>query len=300
MSKSIIFFFFFLSNFSEAQTIQRLEKIVIVDSSMFFYCPSEEREELLLLVGYLKNSVDTIFKYSLPSGEFRKNVICWDVFDHKLFKISLFIDNQNKADSHLRFYEIDSMINFTSKNLNTLRDYKNNRSRSLSAYIPPFDLYNNMIYYRSDTLRGNLYIDFTCSRDSFLFYIYIENKKSLEKWHYTPFSRALGYALEKDKIRQKAWIKQNEYNIDLSGPFRTFSANNKSYLITEDGRIFLIEGDSIKLQGQIPDMREKVLVFDKDQNRLLTTEKSIINSFKESFSIEKIYQNSKPVIDFND
>ena len=110
----------------------------------------------------------------------------------------------------------------------------------------------------------------------------------------------MGYVSEKDTPRQKAWIKHHEYDVNLGGPFRTFAANNKNYLITEDGRIFLIEGDSIKLQGQIPDMREKVLVFDKDRNRLLTTEKSIIHSFKESFSIEKIYQNSKPVIDFKE
>lgn len=299
MSKIFIIFLFFTAHFSNAQTFQRLEKIVIVDSNIFSYHPSKEKEELLLLVGYSKHSVDTIFKYTIPSGKFKENVICWDVLDQKLVNISLFVDNQNKTDAHLRFYEIDSIIKFTSKSLNQLNRYQNNSGRSLSAYIPPFDIYNNMIYYRSDTLRGNLYIDFTCSKDSFLFYIYIENKKMLEKWHYTPFSRALGYVIEKDKVRQKAWVKLSEYNIDLSGPFRTFSANNKNYLLTEDGRVMLVSDDSIKGKGQIPGLKQKFLVFDKDNNRLLTIEKSLLSSTKQLLSTEKIYQNSKTVIDFN-
>ena len=121
----------------------------------------------------------------------------------------------------------------------------------------------------------------------------------LEKWHYTPFSRALGYVIEKDKVRQKAWVKLSEYNIDLSGPFRTFSANNKNYLLTEDGRVMLISDDSIKEKGQIPGLKQKILVFDKDKNRLLTIEKSLLSSTKQLLSTEKIYQNSKTVIDFN-
>lgn len=298
MSKIFIALLFFTAYFSNAQTLQRLEKIVIVDNNIFSYHPSNEKEELLLLVDYSKYSVDSIFKYTMPSGKFKENVICWDVLDQKLVKIALFVDSQNNTDAHLRFYEIDSIIKFTSKSLNQLGNYINNSGRSLSAYIPPFDMYNNIAYYTRDIIRGNLYIDFTCSRDSFLFYIYIENKKSLEKWQYTPFSRVLGYVSEQDAPRQKAWIKQHEYDVNLGGPFRTFSANNQNYLITEDGRMMLIDGNSIKLLGQIPDMQQKVLVFDKDQNRLLTIEKSILDSLKEPFSIEKIYQNAKLVIEF--
>jgi len=145
-----------------------------------------------------------------------------------------------------------------------------------------------MIYYRSDTLRGRLFIDFTCNKDSFSFYIHVENKNTLEKWKYTPFSRALGYTTIKDPTRQKAWIKQKGYNIDFSGPFRTFAANNKNYLITEDGRIMLIKEGSINEKGKIPDLEQKVLVFDKDRNKLLTIKKDLLNALKEPLSTEKI------------
>ena len=300
MKKIFVFLILNTPFFLNSLFSQGIEKMVFNHGEIYYYKESTLNKDRFVLLKISPNSTDTIFKYFLPDGGFEKNPKCWDILNTTLIIMPLYTDNKKFTTLKLHNFEVDSLIDLRKKHQTALRSYQNGRYRTFSSVVPPFDLYHHMIYYQSDTLRGRLFFDFTCSKDSFLFYIYIENKKSLEKWQYTPFSRVLGYVSEKDTPRQKAWIKHHEYDVNLGGPFRTFAANNKNYLITEDGRIFLIEGDSIKLQGQIPDMRQKVLVFDKDQNRLLTTEKSIINSFKESFSIEKIYQNSKPVIDFND
>jgi hypothetical protein len=299
LTKILIPLLFLIPGFSGAQIVQRIEKILIADSCIYLYYSNEDSNNLFKLIHYSKHSADTIFRYTLPIGSFEENAICWDVIDKKLIKLSLFTDNQNKANSHLRYYEIDSLKSLAQKNAKLFGSYLNNRSRSLSAYIPPFDRYNDLIYYRSDTLRGNLYLDFTCSKDSFLFYIYIDGQKSLEKWHYTPFPKLLGFKGMDVKTRQKSWLQLNKINIDLSGPFRTFAANNKNYLITVDGRIMLIAEDSIKEKGKIHDLEQKVLVFDKDRNKLLTIEKGLLKSLKEPLSTENIYQHSKVVIDFD-
>jgi|GEM_PF-6797478 len=297
-----IFVFLILSTpfFLNTLFSQGIEKIVFNHGDIYYYKESNSNKDKFLLLKISQNSIDTVFKYNLPNAGFEENPICWDILNTTLIVMPIYVDTKNFATLKLFNFEVDSLIYLLKKHETALRSYLGGIYRTFSSDVEPFHIHNHMIYYRTDTLRGNLFTDFTCTKDSFLFYIYIENKKSLEKWQYTPFSRVLGYVSEKDAPRQKAWIKQHEYGVNLGGSFRTFSANNKNYLITEDGRMMLIDGDSIKLQGQIPDMQQKVLVFDKDQNRLLTIEKSTLNSIKEPFSIKKIYQNAKRVIDFKD
>jgi len=298
MQKLLVFLFLVTPHFSNAQFSQNLEKIVFDNGSVYLYTGSNSTEKEFKLLKISSNSIDTIFKYFLPDAGFEDNPICWDVINKNLITLPIYTDNQKFTNVKLSYYVIDSLIHLSKTPGNILKSYKRNKSRSMSSIIPPFDIYNNKIYYHHDTLRGRLFIDFTCSKDSFLFYIYIEHQKLLEKWQYTPFSRLLGFEKADEKPRQKSWVQNSKYDINLSGPFRTFAANNKNYLVTEDGRIMLIADDSIKEKGKIHDLEQKVLVFDKDRNKLLTIEKDLLSALKEPLSTEKIYQHSEVVIDF--
>ena len=235
----------------------------------------------------------------MPSGGFEDNPICWDIINEQLITLPLFTDSHNQTNATLFYYSIDTLVNLFKSSKDLLRSYAHQRSRCMSTSISPFDIYNNRIYYRNDTLRGRLFIDFTCSKDSFLFYIYIENLKLLEKWQYTPFSRLLRFKKTDEKPRPKAWVQISKTDINLSGPFRAFSANNNDYLIDKEGRILKVKGDTIRAVGFIERMQKKILVFDKDNSKLLSLEKSNLNRKDEILSIGSINKNSKVVIDFN-
>lgn len=299
MIKVVIILLMFMPFFLRAQNIQNLEKIILINNNIYQYGTTLDKADFIAIMKFPSTRMDTIYKHTSPKVGFERNPLCWDVINNQFIYLPIHTDSHKEPYAKLCYYVVDSLIQFSKNDDARLNSYLYSKSRFLSSVIPPFDKFKYRFDYLGDTIHRNPHLDFTCSKDSFLFYFYLPNQKALEIWQYSPFSRALGYTTVKVATRQKAWIKQREYKIDFSGPFRTFAANNKNYLITEDGRIMLITEDSINEKGEIPDLEQKVLVFDKDRNKLLTIEKGLLKSLKEPLSTENIYQHSKVVIDFD-
>lgn len=291
--------FLFAQNLEEgAQIKDPLDKIVVENGNIYYYEQDKGVKDRfqLLRVSVLngKNYIDTIFRCVMPEGNFSHHPVCWDIIDGKLIQIGLSSDSQKKTFSNLRFYEVNKIVALTRVARDLTINYLASPDQSLSAYIPPFDLYNDRIYYRSDTLGGKLYFDFTCTKDSFLFYIYIDGQKTMEKWVYHPFPSRLGF--KERSTGHKPWERQMQIKMNLDGPFRSLTENGKNYILTDSGKLFQLNGSNT-LEKENSFVREKkIIIVDKDQKNLGCINRDALEKGKDPINLDKLTKNAQILI----
>ena len=141
-----------------------------------------------------------------------------------------------------------------------LRKYVNSVDRVVAASIDPIQAYYDKIYYKLDTLRGKIFFDFTYSNSRFLFYIFMDDMKTLHIWEAGLFDAHIGLKEFSDfpNRLEKAWIKRTVLTVDLKTNFRTFPSGESTYIINQLGDIFKLQNEAIRQIDKINNIQSKI------------------------------------------
>lgn len=262
---SLLFWMFLALNPAQGQKYDNLNKCIITKSLVCNSNDNKGKKTLYISGGNLKTSRDSITSANLKGGLYYDHPLAWDISnDSLLFIVRMHEDHTGITYTDLRKYNLNKLSQLTDA---AYKSYIEDNKRMITKNIPPLFTYSIKIGYEIDTLKGPIYYDIICDRDSFFLFIYINDTKMLEKWnfvHYPLYSDA-PFIDAKEIQKKNAWEKVASYPIGLNAPFRMIQQKKNLYLFTADDPIYS------RLDG--PNKSLKKLTFKKTKNDMIVIDK---------------------------
>ena len=305
MKLVLIINFVFLFDCLKAQIIEsrtndlRNEKIVIENNKAYIFDAFIQEPMEFFQIPHEGINPSIISKYFKPKNQFTKQPFNWDVIDDCLIQLRLSYDPYKITRGNLVYFGIGTLKKIYVNGAERSAIYFNDKERFLLTDIGPFDRYYERIYYKSDTLKGDLYFDFLSTKDTFLYYIYIDASKIIEEWALCPAPLGKGVRpSDLNRVGARPWKRLHSWPINLDSPFWCFGNGSKNYLVTESGEIYEINKKEITNTDVHVNLRGKFIIINKDKGGLQIIDKQLLKDInKISFAL--IIQNAETIFNFN-
>lgn len=266
----IMFFIIFGTiNLVQGQGYDNFDKCIITKK---FACTSNDNKgkKIIYLSGENINAGrDSVTSAFLKSGLYYGHPLAWDIVnDSLIFVVRMHEDNTGMTYTDLRKYNMEKMNKLSN---NEYKNYVEDNKRIIVKNIPPLFTYSLRVAYQADTLKGPIYYDISCNRDSFFLFIYIKDTKTLEKWNFVhyPLYTEIPFTAPKEIQKEKAWNKVATYQIDLDSPFRIIQQKKNLYLITMNEESYRLEASNTSIKKTIIQKKDtEMIIIDKEKDEI--------------------------------
>lgn len=280
MRNKLICFLLFFSNFSfnSVAQIDDLSKCVILEKGNCEVWNIYDNKFRVAKSNNVFKSVDTLTLIeNMKSDIFNEGIIYWDAFDTFLIQVRLHVDMTGMTHTPVEIFNVNNYSKM--RHSQYIRPYKN-----IENGVWPIDGETMRVHFKfdGDTLtHGPIFFDFFANIDTFVVFVYCADKSKIDIWNFTKYPLRIGKPLqikEKEDIgRKKSWELVATIPIEhpFTGPFRIIHTKGRSYLVTQEGEIYLV-GTSLKLVDKLPDGPERTLVIDKDRDEVYLIERALL------------------------
>ena len=201
----------------------------------------------------------------------------WDITDSLFFSIRVDQDHHGVLYPQLVRY-----------NLNLLGEVNNNKEKNDKYIFPktitnslPLGLYLADMIASKDRIVGPIYFDVLVNQDSLLNLIYVDDYPKLEVWKYLrtqpnpdrPLTPRDSIAWKQElEANPSGWKRVSNYNVTLTGPFKSFYHKGVCHIITHDMKVYRLGAKALEpVEIRIKDPSKNCLLIDKHNQQVYLT-----------------------------
>jgi len=213
------------------------------------------------------------------SARMPDQTLAWDVVDSLFFCIRVYSDNTGRLYPELRRFNLNFLYDSTVDIEKKIQHMY--YSTSLITKILPGGVAMMDIVPTQTRIQGPIYFDISVNKDS-LFYIFkIGDFTDLEVWKYfrtqpnpdRPLTPRDSIAWKQElEANPSGWKRVSNYNVTLTGPFKSFYHKGVCHIITHDMKVYRLGAKVLEpVDIRVKDPSKNCLLIDKrDQQVYLT------------------------------